>query len=224
MRVAPEREPTTPVHQFRVPAGATIALPQPQVGCRARGDCRTRLKDGVDLRVIQPYRVSQQQSRTQDPEIAQVQHRPAAGPPLVRGHIAWAGRQVPGNACAEPLSERGRASEQLVTGQIMPDQRDPPTHPAIRTQRADHLLLRRQGLCRRHRIRLARRVPAPAADPAPDTRGTEPGRDAQRVRDGTCVKQCGHAAGERLGRCQGGGQLIVITGHRRVQRHDPSGD
>ena len=109
-----------------------------------------RRQHQVDLLVVEPHAVCEQQVRPEHAEIVEVHHRPLAGAREVALGVGRRGREVHRHVRAHLAGEVGRAGEQRVGREVVADERDPALDEAAsrvrrRRRRADGRAPRRSG-------------------------------------------------------------------------------
>ena len=133
--VAAEGDAAAALDDVGVAADAGDALTEPQVRPRAVGDRRACRQHEVDLFVVEPHAVGQQQVRPEHAEVVQVGDRSLAGAGEVALGVGRGRRQVHRHAGAHRAGEVGGAGQQLVAGQVVADEGDPALDEAARRER-----------------------------------------------------------------------------------------
>ena len=224
-RVAAQCHAAPALDDLRVTAVRRDSLPEAQVRPRAVGDRGGGVEDQLDLAIVEPHAVADEQMTAEHAQIGEVFHRAPSGPFEVSLRVRRRRREVHRHTGAEFAGEVGRAGEQFVRGEIVADEGDPTLDQAsARWIPSDHGPLTGEHLRRRRRERPVVDVPPPHTDRGADTGRIEGDGDAVDVGDRAGLHQRRHAVRQRLDGRQCGRDLVVVREMRVVQWDRPLED
>ena len=123
--IAAEGDAAAALDDVGMTAGAGDALTEPQVRPWAVGDGGARRQHQLDLGVVEPHAVGEQQMRPEHAEVIEVHDRTPARAGQVALGIRRRRRQVHRHVDARRLGQIGGAGQQFVRRQVVADQRDP---------------------------------------------------------------------------------------------------
>ena len=186
--------------------------------------------DEVDLLVIEPHPMSEQEMRTQHAEVVEVHDRAAPGTRQVAVGVRGSGGDVHRHRAVQLAGEVRRTRQQLVASQIMTDQCHPTLDQSSGRIRLDHGPLAIEHLVGGADERPLLDVPSPRADRAADANSRHRRRHSigvsHRARFDDCRDTVQHTldGGEHRRDLVVGRRVLGVDRHRPLEDRLPGGD